>query len=278
MRALVGGGELATLSPERVWQELARGLLEPRPSRMLAVLRECGALAQVLPEVDALFGVPQPVAHHPEFDTGVHVALALDYAAARGFALAGALRGARARSRQGRDRARRVARAPPARSAQRPARGRGCRRGCGCPSSAAMRRGSRRGGTAPSIGPRELRPATLLDLFARSDALRRPERLEGLLEACECDALSRPGRGRFRLRAGGDHPRGAAPWCAACGSPPSRRMRSCARDDGGDADIGDGDPRRAAARAARLEARRERDGDPRAVSERARARRRDQIR
>jgi len=65
MRAIVASGELATLAPERVWQELARGLMEESPSRMIAVLRECGALAALLPEVDALFGVPQPPAHHP---------------------------------------------------------------------------------------------------------------------------------------------------------------------------------------------------------------------
>ena len=83
MRELVASGELATVAAERVWQELARGLMEPRPSRLLAVLRECGALAQLLPEVEALYGVAQPPAHHPEVDAGVHVALALDYAAAR---------------------------------------------------------------------------------------------------------------------------------------------------------------------------------------------------
>ena len=82
MRRLVASGELATLAAERVWQELARGLMEAHPSRLLSVLRDCGALRCLLPEVDALYGVPQPLAHHPEFDTGVHVALALDWAAA----------------------------------------------------------------------------------------------------------------------------------------------------------------------------------------------------
>ena len=82
MRAIVASGELATLAPERIWQELARGLMEPRRRACSPVLRECGALAVLLPEVDALFGVPQPPAHHPEIDTGVHVARALDWAAA----------------------------------------------------------------------------------------------------------------------------------------------------------------------------------------------------
>jgi tRNA nucleotidyltransferase (CCA-adding enzyme) len=69
------------LVAERVWQEIAKGLMEPQPSRMLAVLRECGALAVVLPEVDALWGVPQPVEHHPEIDTAIHLGLVLDAAA-----------------------------------------------------------------------------------------------------------------------------------------------------------------------------------------------------
>src|SRR5439155_21756068 len=87
MRELVLSGELETLVPERVWQELARGLSELQPSRMLAALRACGALAALLPEGDALHGVPQPPRHHPEIDAGVHVALALDWAAAHGASL-----------------------------------------------------------------------------------------------------------------------------------------------------------------------------------------------
>src|ERR1700730_13832874 len=87
MRSIAAGGEIATLTPERVRQELSRALIEPHPSRFFDVLRSCGALKQLLPEVDALFGVPQPVAHHPELDTGVHLLQALDYAAAAGDAL-----------------------------------------------------------------------------------------------------------------------------------------------------------------------------------------------
>ena len=81
MRQMVDDGEVDALVPERVWQELARGLMEDRPSRMFDVLRDCGALARILPELDALWGVPQPPAHHPEVDTGVHVMQVLDYAA-----------------------------------------------------------------------------------------------------------------------------------------------------------------------------------------------------
>jgi tRNA nucleotidyltransferase (CCA-adding enzyme) len=87
MRRMVADGEIDALVPERVWQEVARGLMEERPSRMLAVLRECGALARLMPELDALWGVPQPPQHHPEVDTGVHMMLVIDYAAARGFDL-----------------------------------------------------------------------------------------------------------------------------------------------------------------------------------------------
>ena len=81
MRAMVDDGEADHLVPERVWQELARGLMEPRPSRMFEVLRDCGALHVLLPELDALWGVPQSAEHHPEVDTGVHMMLVLDMAA-----------------------------------------------------------------------------------------------------------------------------------------------------------------------------------------------------
>jgi tRNA nucleotidyltransferase (CCA-adding enzyme) len=78
MRAMVANGEVDALVAERVWQELSRGLMERHPSRFFLTLRECGALQKILPEVDALFGVPQPVHHHPEVDCGVHVMMVLD--------------------------------------------------------------------------------------------------------------------------------------------------------------------------------------------------------
>ncbi|MDM0043220.1 multifunctional CCA addition/repair protein [Variovorax dokdonensis] len=81
MREMVDVGEVDALVPERVWQELARGLMTDRPSRMFEVLRQCGALKKLLPEVDRLWGVPQPEAHHPEVDTGVHLMMVLDMAA-----------------------------------------------------------------------------------------------------------------------------------------------------------------------------------------------------
>ena len=78
---MVEAGEVDALVPERVWQELSRGLMEQRPDRMLQVLRQCGALARLLPEVDRLWGVPQPEAHHPEVDTGEHLLMVLRMAA-----------------------------------------------------------------------------------------------------------------------------------------------------------------------------------------------------
>ncbi|KND57654.1 tRNA nucleotidyltransferase [Candidatus Paraburkholderia schumanniana] len=87
MKKMVEAGEVDALVPERVWQEVSRGLMEKKPSRMFDVLRGCGALARILPEVDALWGVPQRADYHPEVDTGVHVMMVLDYAASQGFAL-----------------------------------------------------------------------------------------------------------------------------------------------------------------------------------------------
>jgi tRNA nucleotidyltransferase (CCA-adding enzyme) len=81
MKEIVQAGEAQHLVAERVWQEIAKGLMEREPSRMLEILRSCGALAVVLPEVDALWGVPQPAEHHPEIDTGIHLGLVLDAAA-----------------------------------------------------------------------------------------------------------------------------------------------------------------------------------------------------
>ena len=82
MKTMVGAGEVDHLVPERVWQELSRGLMETAPSKMFEVLRACGALARLLPEIDRLFGVPQRAKSHAGIDTGVHVMMALDYAAA----------------------------------------------------------------------------------------------------------------------------------------------------------------------------------------------------
>ncbi|MCC7326978.1 MAG: multifunctional CCA addition/repair protein [Burkholderiales bacterium] len=192
LRAIVDSGELHTLAPERVWQELARGLMEAQPSRMLAVLRGCGALAALLPEVAALYGVPQPPAQHPEVDAGVHVALALDWAArhalplpARYAVLAHDLGKA---ATPVADLPRHIAHE---------------RRSVGIAQRLSQRlRVPQECADAARLAARwhgvvhraaELRPATVLDLLSAADALRRPERLATLLAACAADACSRPG-------------------------------------------------------------------------------------
>ena len=167
--------------------------MEPYPSRLLAVLRECGALPRLLPEVDALFGVPQRVQDHPEIDAGVHVARALDYAAGKGFTLPvryGVLvhdlgKGATPRrswpNHAGHEtRSIRLAERLSAR----------LRVSAECRDAGQLV--ARWHGQAHAA--RALAPAALLDLLLAADALRRPERLDALLEACECDAMSLPGR------------------------------------------------------------------------------------
>lgn len=192
LRTIVASGELATLAPERVWQELSRGLMEAKPSRMLAVLRDCGALVALLPEVAALFGVPQPPAHHPEVDTGVHVALALDWAAAHALTLAARY----AVLAHDLGKAQSPAAALPRHIAheQRSVRlaqrlSERLRVPLDCRDAAAL--AARWHGVIHRAA--ELRPATLLDVLAGADALRRPDRLDTLLAACAADACSRPG-------------------------------------------------------------------------------------
>lgn len=193
MRTISGGGEIATLTPERVWQELARALMESHPSRFFVVLRRCGALKQLLPEVDALFGVPQPVAHHPELDTGVHVLQALDYTAAAGDALPVRYavlahdlgKGATARA----DWPRHIGHEQKG-VLLAEAMSERLRAPADCRELAVLT--ARYHGTVHRAS--ELRPATLLDLLMATDALRRPERLAWLLRACAADAASRPGR------------------------------------------------------------------------------------
>jgi len=168
--------------------------MERRPSRLLAALRACGALAQVLPEVDALYGVPQSVAAHPEIDTGVHAAQALDYAATKSFELA----------------VRYAVLAPNLGKRDTPPDGGATHRGQEARSVKSAERMSARLKVpvecrdAARLAARwisavhratELPPAALLDLLIAADALRRPERLDLLLAASEADMLSRPGAG-----------------------------------------------------------------------------------
>lgn len=87
MREMVAAGEVNALVPERLWQEIAKGLMEKQPSRMFEMLRDCGALKVILPELDRLWGVPQTATYHPEIDTGIHVMMVIDYAAKQGYSL-----------------------------------------------------------------------------------------------------------------------------------------------------------------------------------------------
>jgi len=191
MRELAASGELALLAPERVWQEIARGLMEPHPARMLDVLRACGALAQLLPEVDALFGVPDPHSRRPGAGIGAQVGCALDFAAAREhplpvrYSLLALHVGAAALPRT----ARATARGAAAHAVQLADR-MSARLRVPVDCRDAARLAARRHRVVERAA--ELPPAKLLDLLNAADALRRPERLDALLEACACDALCRP--------------------------------------------------------------------------------------
>jgi tRNA nucleotidyltransferase (CCA-adding enzyme) len=80
MKEMVSAGEVDALVPERVWQEMQKALREKTPTAFITTLRDCGALQRILPELDCLFGVPQPIEHHPEIDTGIHTMMVLEQA------------------------------------------------------------------------------------------------------------------------------------------------------------------------------------------------------
>ncbi len=192
MRQMVENGEVDALVPERVWQEVARGLMEAKPARMFQVLRDCGALARLFPEIDRLFGVPQPPEHHPEVDTGVHVMLVVDWAAAQGFDLP--VRFAALTHDLGKGVT------PPeywpkhhGHEAKSVALVRALCERVRAPADCrelAIAVARDHGNVHRAL---ELRPATLLELLERVDALRRPERFEQFVRACECDFRGRPG-------------------------------------------------------------------------------------
>ena len=204
MRRMTASGEVDHLVAERVWQELARGLMEATPSRMIRALHECGALGRILPALDRLFGVPQRADYHPEIDTGVHVLMALDCAAREGFALP--VRFAVLLHDLGKGLT------PTADLPRHPGlEGRGLRlveEVCAylkapteCRDLAllvARYHGDIRRGP-------EMRASTIVRLLEKADALRRPQRFQQLLQACECDFHGRlgwedrpvPGREQF---------------------------------------------------------------------------------
>ncbi|HBX56974.1 multifunctional CCA addition/repair protein [Pseudomonas sp. UBA2684] len=192
MRQLADSGELAALTPERSWREISRALLEPRPDVFIQVLRDCGALKALLPEVDTLFGVPQPPAHHPEIDTGVHVLSVLRQCAEHQQPLS--VRWACLLHDVGKgltpeaDWPRHIA------HEQRglkliEAINQRCKAPKDCQEMALLV------GEYHTHGHRalELKASTLLELLHRFDVYRRPQRFEEFLKACEMDARGRAG-------------------------------------------------------------------------------------
>ena len=192
MRSMVEHGEADHLVAERVWQEISRGLMEPQPARMFEVLRQCGALRVVLPEVDRLWGVPQRAEYHPEVDTGVHLMMVLDMAARLQAPLTVRFACLTHDLGKGTTPADMLPRhiGHEQRSAQL-LKGL-CQRlrvPTECKELAdvvAREHGNIHRST-------DLGAAALLRLFERCDAIRKPARFDEILQACECDARGRLG-------------------------------------------------------------------------------------
>lgn len=192
MRQLADSGELANLTPERSWKEISRALMEPRPDVFVQVLRDCGALTALLPEVDALFGVPQPEAHHPEIDTGVHVLSVLRQCAEHDQPLT--VRWACLLHDVGKgltppdEWPRHIAHEHKGLRLIQAINER-CKAPRDCAELALLV------GEFHTHGHRalELRPSTLLELLQRFDVFRRPQRFAEFVSACEMDARGRHG-------------------------------------------------------------------------------------
>jgi len=192
MREMVDNGEVAALVPERVWAEMQRALGEDQPAVFIEVLRDCGALAVLFPEIDRLFGVPQPEKHHPEVDTGIHTLMVLEQAArlsketkVRFAALLHDLGKGTTPADQLPKHIAHEARGVPLVEAL-------CRR---LKTPKDYRK-------LAILVTRyhlhyhrvaELRPATLLETLEALDAFRRPKRFEQFLLACEADSRGRTG-------------------------------------------------------------------------------------
>jgi tRNA nucleotidyltransferase (CCA-adding enzyme) len=192
MQRMTAAGEVSALVPERVWQETERALGEADPEIYFETLRRCGALAVIFPEIDALFGVPQPPRWHPEVDTGVHAMLALRYAARAGASTAvrfAALTHDLGKARTPRERW-------PSHHGHEEA---------GVPLIEALAARLKVPGAYRDLAvlaaqthtlvhrALELKAATVLKLLEDADALRRPERFAELLAVCEADARGRTG-------------------------------------------------------------------------------------
>ncbi len=190
MQEMVADGEADALVPERVWQELACGLMESQPSRMLDVLRDCGALAHLLPEVAALWGVPQRADFHPEVDTGIHLMMVLDMAAQLGASLP--VRFACLCHDLGK--ATTPADVLPRHLGHEERSARLLKGVCqrlrvptDCREMADVV--AREHGNIHRSG--EFSPAAVVRLLERCDAFRKPQRFADILLACECDARGR---------------------------------------------------------------------------------------
>lgn len=192
MRQMVAAGEVDALVPERVWQEVSRGLMEATPSRMFLMLRECGALARLFPELDRLWGVPQRADYHPEVDTGVHVMMVIDMAAKLQAALPARFAALTHDLGKGvtppHILPRHIGHEQKSVELLDPV----CER-WRVPSECRdlARLVARFHGDIHRV--EELRPDTRLKVIERCDALRRPERFEQVLLACEADHRGRKG-------------------------------------------------------------------------------------
>jgi tRNA nucleotidyltransferase (CCA-adding enzyme) len=192
MRQMSASGELDALVPERVWRELERLLGEPTPRAGIELLRECGALRIVLPELDALFGVPQSPKWHPEVDTGEHVLLALQVAAGRAAPVSVRFavlmhdlgKALTPRSEWPKHIAHEARGVPAIESL--------CQRLRVPQEHRDLALLASRFHTHVHRGL-ELRATTLLEVLESADAFRRPGRFAELLEVCECDARGRLG-------------------------------------------------------------------------------------
>ena len=189
-KKLVDDSEVRELVAERVWQEISRGLMEAQPSRMFEVLRACGALAELAPELDRLWGVPQKAQWHPEIDTGIHIMQVIDYAANRQWPLATRFAALTHDLGKGLTPADILPahHAHEARSAKLvdalSVRWRVQRDVAELARAVAAEHGN--------LGKlKDMRPATVHDVLMRCDVMRRPERFVQMLDACEADKSSR---------------------------------------------------------------------------------------
>jgi tRNA nucleotidyltransferase (CCA-adding enzyme) len=234
MRGMVAAGEVDALVSERVWQELARGLMEAKPSRMFEVLRECGALARLLPELDALWGVPQRADYHPEVDTGVHVMMVIDMSARLEGALPARFAALMHDLGKGRTPADILPRHYGHEAKSVTLLETVCER-LRVPADCrdVGRLVARFHGDMHRVA--ELRPETRLTVLERCDALRRPERFEMILLACEADYRGRLGwEERDYIQ--------AASWRAALAAVRAVDAGAIARDTAATADTTRPDP------------------------------------